>query len=209
MSAFAQVTQRDMQAMGSINASHAFNQSWSFSIMAQALLNQNLSELWIANGDIGVGYQFNSNWKAEMHFRAIKFRTPDNDYQNRNLIYNTLTYTNSWGKWSIALRNRLQQLTYEDHFNDSFKGPLWYNRDRLTLKYRIDYYWAPYLSLETFVPLNHSTRSGIDQWRYAAGVVRTFNDRFKIDLRYQIQNQLQRSVHRINYLTAINCYIKF
>ncbi len=195
--------------MFGLRASHNLNQSWSISFATQALLNQNLAELWIANADVGIGYRITADLKAELHYRAIKFRTLDNEYQNRSLFYSTLTYSKTLGRFSFSLRNRAQLLVYENHYNDAFKGPILYNRDRLTIKYKVNYYWSPYVSAEAFVPLNHTRRSGIDQWRFAAGFVRTFSDRFSVDIRYQIQYPLQRTTRHINYLTAVNCYIKF
>jgi Protein of unknown function (DUF2490) len=195
--------------MAGFNASHSFNKSWEVNGTLQGLFYQNLSELWIVNADLGIAYNLNNHWKTEFHLRAIKFRSLQNDYENRSLYYHTLTFSDSWNKFGLSIRHRSQQLVYGDHWNDAFKGPVWYLRDRVTLRYKVNYYWSPYVAGETFVPLNHSRRRGIDQWRFSVGVVRTFSDRFRMDFRFQLQQPTQRLARNTNFLANINCYFKF
>ncbi|MFM9984279.1 MAG: DUF2490 domain-containing protein [Flavobacteriales bacterium] len=195
--------------MVGFSASHSLNKSWEVNSSIQTLFYQNLSELWIANADLGIVYNVNNHWKTELHVRAIKFRSLMNDYENRSLYFHTLTYSDSWKNFGLSIRHRTQQLVYGDHWNDAFKGPVWYLRDRVTLKYKVNYYWTPFVACETFVPLNHSRREGIDQWRFSLGVVRTFSDRFRMDFRYQLQQPTQRLVRSTNFLANINCYFKF
>jgi hypothetical protein len=185
--------QRDFVGLSGATMSKNINRGWDVSLGGQAMFNQNLHEMWFAFADASVGYKPNRNINIELHSRSIEFRRLDNAYERRQLFYNTISWSKSSGRWSFSLRNRIQQLIYGEHFNDEFKGPLWYNRDRLAIRYRINYYFAPYASAEFMVPLNNYLRQGIDQYRIAAGISYTLNDYVRFDSYYQIQQQLQRA----------------
>ncbi len=200
--------QRDFVGLTGINVSKILSRSWDVSLGAQTMFNQNLSELWIGFGDVSVGYKINRNLQTELHYRSIRFRTLENDYEKRSLFYHTLTYYKSFGKFSFSIRNRLQQLVYGEHFNDSYRGPRWYNRDKFQLKYRINYYWAPFISTELFYPLNHPTRKNLDQYRAAIGISYSWSDNFRLEPYYQLQQQIHRVRNNANFLIGINAIIK-
>jgi hypothetical protein len=185
--------QQDFVFQPGISISKNVNRSWEVSFSSQLSFNQNVRELWFAFGDAAVGYRINRNLNIEFHAREIQYRQLNNAYQARRLFYNTITYSKGYGKWSFSLRNRLQQLIYGEHFSDSFRGPLWYNRNRIAVRYRINYFWSPYVSAECMLPLNRPNRKSIDQVRFAAGVSYTLNEYVRTDLYYQLQQQLSRS----------------
>lgn len=185
--------QKDFTGLSGITLSKNISRAWDVSLGTQAMFNQNLHELWFAFLDGSVGFRIKRNLNTELHVRAIQFRQLDNTYSQRNLFYHTLTWSKSLGRWGVGLRNRVQQLVYGEHFNDGFKGPVWYNRNRVAIRYRINYFWSPYISMEGLVPLNHVRRKGFDQYRIATGVSYTRNDFVRFDIFYQIQQQLQRS----------------
>jgi Protein of unknown function (DUF2490) len=201
--------QKDFMSQVGLFATHNVNRSWDVSLGLQIMNNQNLAEVRMANLDFGLGYQITPRLKTELHYRPIKFRTLDNDYENRSLFYHTLTYGQSVGRFYFSVRNRLQQLVYGDHFNDSFKGPLWYNRNKFSLKYKINYYWSILSGVETFQPLNHPTRKKMDQIRSSGGLQYNFNDHYRIEVWYTIMQQINRPGNNIYYLATLNFNYKF
>jgi hypothetical protein len=146
---FSYCQQRDFTGLTGITVSKNINRAWDVSLGTQAMFNQNLHELWFVFTDGSIGYRINRNLNTELHTRIIQFRQLDNTYSRRNLYYHTLTWSKSYGKWGFSLRNRLQQLVYGEHFNDAFKGPVWYNRNRIAVRYakhrpadgRLDGFW--------------------------------------------------------------------
>ena len=185
--------QRDFVGLSGVTMSKNINRGWDVSLGGQAMFNQNVHEMWFAFVDASVGYKPNRNINIELHSRTIQFRRLDNAYERRQLFYNTISWSKSSGRWSFSFRNRIQQLIYGEHLNDAFKGPVWYNRDRIAIRYRINYFLAPYASAEIMLPLNNYRRQGIDQYRIAAGISYTVNDLVRFDGYYQIQQQLQRT----------------
>ena len=185
--------QRDFVGLSGVTMSKNINRGWDVSLGGQAMFNQNLHEMWFAFADASIGYKPIRNINIELHSRTIQFRRLDNAYERRQLFYNTISWSKSSGRWSFSFRNRIQQLIYGEHLNDAFKGPVWYNRDRIAIRYRINYFLAPYASVEIMLPLNNYRRQGIDQYRIAAGISYTVNDLVRFDSYYQIQQQLQRT----------------
>ncbi len=209
MCAIAQGQQQDFVGLTGISVSKNISRAWDVSLGGQGMFNQNLHELWFAFADASIGYKINRNINTELHSRSIQFRLLDNSYQGRQLFYHTISWSKGVGRFSFSVRNRIQQLIYGEHFHDDYKGPVWYNRDRFAVRYRINYYWSPYASAEIMVPLNHTRRSGIDQYRIAGGISYTLNDRVRFDTYYQIQQQLQRSTGNNTYFVlGFNTSIK-
>jgi hypothetical protein len=208
-SASARGQQSDFVFQPGLTVSKNINRSWDLSLGTQLSFNQNAQELWFAFADASIGYRINRNLNIEIHAREIQSRQLNNSYQSRHLLYNTITYSKGFGKWSLSARNRLQQLVYGEHFSDSFKGPLWYNRNRLAIRYKINYYWSPFVSAECMLPLNRPNRKSIDQYRLAAGMSYTFNEYIRTDVYYQLQQQLARTSGNDSfYVLGLNISVK-
>ena len=200
--------QQDFVFQPGFSVSKNLNRAWDISLGTQLSFNQNAQELWFAFGDASIGYRLNRNINIELHAREIRFRQLDNSMRARHLFYNTVTYSKGFGKWSVSFRNRIQQLVFGEHFSDSFKGPIWYNRNRVALRYKINYYWSPYVSAECMLPLNRPDRKSIDQYRLATGMSYTHNEYLRTDVYYQIQQQLARSGNDTYFVLGLNFAVK-
>ena len=183
--------QQDFVFQPGFSVTKNLNRAWDLSLATQLSFNQNVHELWFAFADASIGYRLNRNINIELHAREIQSRLLDNSYRARHLFYNTITFSKGFGKWNFSFRNRLQQLVYGEHFSDNFRGPLWYNR--VAIRYKLNYFWSPYISAECMLPLNRPNRKSIDQYRLAVGMSYTFNEYIRTDLYYQLQQQLARS----------------
>jgi Protein of unknown function (DUF2490) len=200
--------QKDFIGLSGFSVSKQLSRSLDISISEQVLFNQNLSEFWIGFGDFSVGLKLNKHINTELHYRRITIRGLNDNFENRNLLFHTLSYSKSFGKFSFSLRNRIQQLVYGEYFSDNQREPRWYNRDKLNVRYRFNYYWSTFVATEVFVPLNHPRREGIDQARISCGLVYQFNDYFRIESYYQIQQQLNRVGNDSNYLLGVNAMLR-
>ena len=185
--------QQDFVVQPGLSLTKNLNRAWDLAVSTQLSFNQNAQELWFVFGDASIGYRPNRNLNIELHAREIQYRQTDNSYRARHLFYNTITYSKGTGKWGVSIRNRIQQLVYGEHFLDGFRGPIWYNRNRLAIRYKINYFWSPYVSAECMLPLNRPNRKSIDQFRVAAGIGYTINEYIRTDIYYQLQQQLARS----------------
>lgn len=199
--------QNDFVALSGIKIEHKWNKYLSSSLALQSMLNENVSELWIAFADIGLSYKLNKNFETQLHYRQIKLKRFDNSYESRQLFYHTISWSKSVSKLTYTIRHRTQQLTFEDHFNDPFKGPYFYFRDRITIKYKINYFLQPYFATEAFFPLNRSNRPWMDQYRPTLGLFYCFNNNVKAEAYFQLQNPYLRPNATKRYVLGANLYV--
>ncbi len=200
--------QQDFVLLNGISVSKYLNRSWDLGASTQAMFNQNVSELWIAFGDVSIGYKTKYNINVEMHYRHILFRNLDNTMERRNMLYNTISWYEGFGRFTFMARNRLQQLVYGEFFDDNIRTPRWYNRTRFSIRYKINYYISPFLSAELFQPLNHPVRNGLDQYRVAAGITYQYSETLRFETFYQLQQQRLRDGNNSNFVFGINAQIK-
>jgi hypothetical protein len=157
------------------------------------MFSDNSRELWMSSSDFGIGYRFNKFISSEIHYRNVSIRRLNNQFENRNLFYHTITVQESKGKFLFSCRNRIQQLSFAEHFNDDYRSPRWYDRVRFSVSRRMNYYWSYGLNCELFYPLNNMERKGLDQLRIGSLITRKFNESFSTALSYQLQQQIGRT----------------
>lgn len=181
----------DGVALVGLDVEKKWTRSFSTSVAHQTMFHQNFGQWWMSFMDAGLSFRYNEHWSAEIHARRIAFSLPNGSYQNRHLFYHTISYVKGVKNWSFSLRHRGQQLVYENHFDDSFKGPWWYFREKATIKYRFNYFWSGYTNAEIFFPLNRPNRPTVDQVRYGVGLIRTFNQNIRVEAYTQLQQPTQ------------------
>lgn len=199
--------QQDFISMNAVHLRKRVSRSIEFGISNQTAFNQNIAELWILYHDAGVIWKIRPGLSTELHYRLVRLRNLDNFYENRSLFFHAIKFSESFGRFNISVRNRTQQMVYADHWNDTYRGPRWYVRDRLALRYRLNYFWQPYISAEIFNPLNHPARKGIDQIRYGVGAVYNFSDRNRLDASFQVFSLINRSQDKRFYVLNLNYFI--
>lgn len=198
--------QNDFVLLNGLKVEKRWSPRFAGTLSVQNMFNQNISEWWIGFIDAGLTFRFAKGWDTQLHMRQIRMLSPENMVQRRQLYYHTLSWNGSKNNWSLSIRHRTQQLTFEDHFDNPFRGPFWYVRDRVLLAHRLNYYWRPYVAFEAFFPLNRPTRPTVDQTRFTIGCFRTFNDHFKIESFYQLQQPVNRPTSTVRYVWGINLF---
>ena len=195
--------QKDFVTMPQLAISNKFNASVYGEAFQQFMFSDNSRELWLSSSDIGIGFRINRSLATEVHYRNVSIRRLNNQFENRNLFYHTITFQDNIGKFLFSLRNRVQQLTFSEHFNDDYRTPRWYDRLRFNISRRVDYYWSGAVNCELFYPMNNKYRRGIDQYRIGAAVTRRFNESFSTALSYQLQQQVGRTGNNAYFVLGI------
>ncbi|MFM1998590.1 MAG: hypothetical protein RL204_537 [Bacteroidota bacterium] len=195
--------QKDFVTMPQLAIRYKFNSSCYTEAFQQFMFSDNSRELWMSSSDIGFGFRISSSLATEVHYRNVNIRRLNNQFENRNLFYHTISFQENIGKFLFSIRNRVQQLTFSEHFNDDYRTPRWYDRVRFNISRRVDYYWSGAVNCEFFYPLNNSERSGLDQYRLGAAVTRRFNESFSTALSYQLQQQVGRTGNNAYFVLGI------
>jgi hypothetical protein len=208
LSAFSSsAQQKDAGLWMSLNVEKKINKHFSVTFLNQYILNQNLHELGLYFFDAGLNYKYNDNFSAAANYRFSNARNLDNFYEQRQMFYADVSYAKGFGKFGITARARLQKQYYPQLFNEeSYRKPKTYSRDKLTLRYRFNWYWSVYAAEEIFYRMD---KGEIAAWRTSAGVYYQFNLKNKIEISYGVQEQSNVQNPYTNFITGINYYYRF
>jgi len=200
--------QTDFRGMFSINLEKKITQRLSITAMANGILTYDFQELGFAFYDGGVRYKISKIFSTNANYRFMQRLNLENFYDDRHLLYGDIDFSKNIGKWAIGGTARFQTQFFSA-FSDSYHYPLAYNRSKINLKYKVNYYWHPFAEIELFTPLNHPTRKNVDQVRASLGFHYTFNDYLNVEFFAQIRQQINRAPRNTIFLTAVNWYVKF
>lgn len=201
--------QNDFRMVTGFSIEKKLSRSLSFSFLNNEIFNQNLNELGVAFADAGINYKLNRQFSFGVNYRFVKRKNIENFYDDRQMIYGDAAYSKYFSRFSFSIRSRLQVQYYPKLFSSNYRTPQIYNRNKISLRYKINYYLNPYVSVENFMNLNAAGKRMLTDIRYTAGCYYAFNNFFKTEFYYSIDNGLNR-VSRINYFTAgAICYFKF
>ena len=203
---FAQ--QEDFQGILAFGFEKKISPSFSLTFLNEERFNQNLSELGYAYFDGGVNFKIDRHWTLGGNYRYIILRNLNNDYHGRNVVYGDVTYSKGIEKFSFSIRARMQTAFYTLVIGESEQNSLTYNRDRLTIRYKYNYYIVPFVYSEIFIPIDHPTHDNIDRIRFGAGFNYNFNDHVKSELYYQVTQELNQSNKKTNYAIGMALFYR-
>jgi hypothetical protein len=204
---FSSAQQQDAVVWASLNVEKKINKHFSGTFFNQYILNQNLSELGLYFYDAGITYKYNSNFSAALNARFSNARNLDNFYEQRHMLYADIAYAKGFGKFGVTARTRLQRQYYNGLFDgESVREPKTFSRNKVTLRYRYNWYWSFYAAEEIFY---RTEKNEISVWRTSAGIYYQFNLKNKIEVSYAVQQQDNTENPRTDFITGINYYYRF
>lgn len=200
--------QIDFRGLFSLNVEKKLTPELSLTGSGAALRTYDFRETGFAWADGGVKYKLTRNIGVNANYRLLFRRNLDNFYEKRHILYADIDWTKSRGNWSVGGTFRFQSMFY-GHIAEGSRPPRFYNRDKINIRYKINYYWQPFAEAEVFVPIRHPVRKKPDQWRLSLGISHTFNRYIKVEFYEQLQQGINRSVKNTNFLTAVNWFVRF
>lgn len=190
--AYAQ--QDDFCSWNYLNVRIKLNPNWSVGFNEHYLRKENITERWMNIHDLYTAHRINSWLSQEFHLRSMQVQKLNDHIENRWLFFYALEGKMKWKGIQFNVRSRWQQLTFEDHWNDHFKGPYYYHRLKVSMQYPFNYHIKPAISCELFNPLNRPDHLMIDQFRCGINVTYRFNQHISLDPFYQLQQPLGRTL---------------
>lgn len=198
--------QKDFEGIFSVNLEKKISRSFSIEVLEQNTFNQNMNELSYWFVETSLSYRLTRNLSFSGAYRFMELRNRDNFYNNRQILIGDINYSKSIKRFSFSARARFQNMYYGDLFDTYYRAPKLYNRDRITLRYKYSYYFAPYISAELFFPINNPVNKSMNMVRGTVGLFYQFNERFKTEVYYQIQQQLNVKNKYTFYVASLNLY---
>jgi hypothetical protein len=207
-SSFFCQNQIDFRGMGSTYVDFRLSPRLSLQGMMCGFMFNDFTELGVAFMDGGIKYRFNKTIGVNGNYRFLLKRNFNNFYDNRHIFYIDLDFSKNIQRYTFGGTCRAQTEFY-DRIVNTTRMPLVYNRTKVNMKYRLNYFLHPFTEIEIFYPLNHPVRKNIDQFRFALGSAYVLNKNIKIESYLQIRQQLHRSVNYSVFLIATNFFFSF
>lgn len=172
-------------------------------------LDENYSHLNLFYTNLGAGYKFTKNFKAEVTYRFIQKYQPDGFFSLRHRIMIDLLHKKKFSK--VIVINRLRyQTEIKDYLTSELgKYPEQYFRYKIELKLDLDKKITPFISSEIRYQLDvqNGSRSEyngeVHRIRNAAGFDYKINGSNTFSIYYLIQNEFYISSPENNYILGL------
>lgn len=201
----SQAQRNDFATWNYCNFNYKLNENLSLSLSEHMIRNENATESWLYFHDLSINQWLTKNVTQELHVRYIQQKRLDDIFEGKELLYYAINGKMRLGSININARSRWQGLVYGNHLSDSYKGPFFYHRFRLSAGRSMNYAWNVSTNIEFFQPLNRPKRAYIDQIRYGILVSRKLNKHVSFDHFFQIQQQKNRTNPYCYFVLGIGC----
>ena len=196
LSLFSQI--KDFQTWNSITIQKSFTKKLDGIFGEELRLQDNCSQFNTSFTDAGLKYELFKNFAVEVYLRFII--NPD-DVAYRP--YTDLSYKLKLHKWYFAPRLRYQ------HQWEQNKTEKNYFRPKLTISYKINRHWEPYVSGELFYHAFYYKGDFFDEYRASAGIEHDFNNHHSLKLFYLFDQEFNVNAAEENHVAGAAYEIDF
>jgi len=199
---------RDAGLWTSVNFEAKLVKHLSANISEELRFNENITELGAAFTDVGLTYKLNKYFQFSGNYRFTQRHRTDNYYSYRHRFYVDIKYSTRMKPFDFSIRCRLQN-QYDDIGRASDGGVAeFYWRNKIIMKWNTKKSYSPYVSVETFSPLNYPRVDALDAMRVSAGVEYEFTKHHEIDMYYMIQKEWNVEQPMNYFVIGIGYYYK-
>ena len=168
---FAQEKETDFGSIFSIDLKKRLGERFDVSLGEEIrlLTNDNVFSRWTSNA--GVDYAIiRKKLKAGVYYSHLYLYNSNHYYENRHRCHFSLIYKESFGKYTVSWRGRVQGTLRDENRGDYKINPKYVLRNKLEVEYLIrGSRWSPYLFTETTNTLNDPLGNEIYKIRFQGG----------------------------------------
>lgn len=180
----------DWGAEFSVELSKKIIRKVTLSFEEEFRLHKNFSQAERFSHSLDLSYKPYKFLKGGLSYNLLNYHRPTKGWDNRHRAVFYLTGNQSFGRFNISLRERVQ-CTYRPELTSSDHNPKWYLRSRINVKYDIKKsHFEPFASAEMYYSLNDPNPANhpINRWRFVAGTKYNINKKNSIQLNYRYVN---------------------
>ena len=178
------------------------SKQFTIGIAEEVRLNENITQVGTIQTDLGFDFKPVKNLSFGFYYRFSQKRQEDGFYTPRHRGYVNAAFKHSANKFTLGLRERFQRQYTGINRSETGNVPDDYLRNKLTLQYEAAEKIAPYVSGETFHPLN-TDKPFLDNVRVAAGVEYAFDKRSALDVYYMVNRELNAKDPVTDYVVGV------
>jgi hypothetical protein len=183
----AQEYQDDAVFWGNIYLEKKLSDNFDLHLNHQSRIHDNVSRYERASFDFGTTYHLNKNIKVLLDYVYMSKRRDDLSFGNRHRLYAAVILRKKFRNLSISYRNRIQGQFNDFYSSPNGQVPVFYDRNKLTLKYELNKRVEFYVSEELYLPFYQAQNKGFDRSRSFVGTnyKLTKDDAFELYFGYQ------------------------
>lgn len=189
----------DAKLWTSVTVNKKYN-DFKFSISEELRFNENISHVDKVFTELGVQYKVSA---VKGLYLGLNYRfNRDNDYESENYDFNqridfSLAYKYKLNDFKLSFRTKMQSKTAPSNENN----PL-FNRNKLSIRYKANKIFAPFISYEFFYQFND--QNTINRTRVSMGTSYKINKRNNLKLFYTFENRFNTNNLRNNHIWGIS-----
>jgi hypothetical protein len=181
---FAQ--QRDAQLWTSLYAQRSVSKKILVHLEHQSFFINNITSYGQGYFDAGLTYKFNKHFKVLGDYVHVFKRQVGRNVSARYRYYFAFIAKQSFGRFDLVYRNRLQNQHVEPFTSENEFGNNLYDRNKISGRYEVNKYFQTYVSVEAYIPLSGPDHY-IDRMRYATGLTYNLTSRHQLESYFMIQ----------------------
>ncbi len=165
---------------------------WDFHFDQQDRFTNNMSKFELAFADFGFTYHLNKKVKFLFDYNFIAKKNKG-FLSERHQFYTAICLKHEYRKWRFLYRNMFQYELIDPYTSKYGLTPLYYDRNKITIKYDFNKWFTFYVADEIYLPLNNPKVIGFDKNRIFFGLFYNVNRRQMLELYFMNQQRLQFS----------------
>ena len=180
------------------------NAKTELQVSLQNRIGNNVTQYNQGSIDVGLQYKVNKLFRISGDYMFRQSRRLDGSYSTRHRFYLNLFLRKKAGAFTFIYRNRTQMQLKEVYSSEEVSVPVFYNRNKLQVKYELNKRIEFYLTEEVYSPFYNFNQIGIDRTRSSAGMIYNLSKKSSIEGAFYYQQELYatRKLKR-NYIYSI------
>ena len=168
----AQKRETDFGSLFSVELQKGLGQKFDVSVQEELRLLTNNNGFDRLSSTVGVDYAIISKkLKAGLYYSYLYAYNSKHYYENRHRYYFSLTYKESFGRYTLSWRARVQGTNQDENRGEYKINPKYVLRNKLEIEYLIrGIPWKPYFFAEATNTLNDPLGNEIYKLRFQGGV---------------------------------------
>lgn len=187
----AQNINKDAALWANVYLEKKINKKLNVHLNHKSRIQYNMSEYQLGYADLGITYKFTKNIKVLADYVFAQRRRKDNTCSTRHQGYIALVVKKEIKNFTVSYRNMLQSQVRDAFLSDDGRLPVWYDRNKLTLKYKLDKRYSFYVAEELYLPLYQARIPGLDRSRSFAGMFYNLTKKNALEFYFAYQRELR------------------
>lgn len=153
-------------------------------------ISNNISQYSLGYLDLGISYGVIKWIKIQAEYGYGKSLKKGYYYSNRHRVNLALLFRKKAGKWIGMYRSLLQVRMNDFYTSEGGTFPVYYLRNKLTLKYELNKRFTAYIAEELYLPFNQTRNKGLSRSRSTFGLQLNISKKSGIEGFFIYQHEL-------------------